>query len=203
MTAAMLVGNVLVAGIGQAPYAPRPVAELVCSGDATTVCLWPEQDAADGARIRNAIVEARVQASKNGLTLPDRVEASSSAFTSHWNADVSYLTSLPGTGASTQQIKTAYATGHLESISCVDATQTTDAAWQALRAQYALTMLVGAGTTALLQKSKPLFAPDDGELTSPSAARQALDVGSIDDARVVLNSWWSETKKLCNSRPDA
>ncbi|TFD64598.1 hypothetical protein [Cryobacterium sp. Hb1] len=203
VTAAVLVGNVLVAGIGQAPYAPRPVAELVCSGDATAVCLWPEQDAVDGARILNAVVEARVQASKNGLTLPDRVEASSSAFTAHQNADVSYLTSLPGPGASTQQIKTAYATSLLESISCGDATQTADAAWQALRAQSALTMLVGAGTTALLQKSTPLFAPDDGALTSLFAARQALDVGSIDNARKVLNSWRSETKKLCNSRPAA
>ena len=203
MTAAILVGNVLVAGIGQAPYAPRPVSELVCSGDAPAVCLWPEQDAVDGARIRNAVVEARVHASKNGLTLPDRVEASSSALTSHRSADVTYLTYFPGTGESTQQIKTAYATGLLESISCVDATHTADNAWQTLRARYALTTLVGAGTTALLQKSAPLLAPDNGELTSLSAARQALDVGSIDNARKVINSWRSETKKFCDSPPAA
>jgi len=43
VTTALLVGNVLVAGIGQAPYAPRSVAELVCSGDATAVCLWPNR----------------------------------------------------------------------------------------------------------------------------------------------------------------
>jgi len=201
VTAAMLVGNVLVAGIGQAPYAPRSVAELVCSGDATAVCLWPEQDAADGARIRDAVGEARLQASKNGLTLPDRVEASSSVFTAHWNADVSYLTSLPGTGASTQLIKTAYATGVLESMSCVDAPQTADDAWQALRAQYALTMLVGAGTTALLQNSTPLFTPNNSELTSLTAVRQALDVGSIDNARRIVRSWRSETKRLCDPRP--
>ncbi len=53
--------------VGQDAYSIRSDSQLHCSGTAPRVCLWPEQDATDGAQVRATVAAAYQQIVKLGV----------------------------------------------------------------------------------------------------------------------------------------
>jgi hypothetical protein len=78
--ATVLLGSTAASGplldyVGQDAYSIRSDSQLQCSGTAPRVCLWPEQDATDGAQVRATVAAAYQQIVKLGVPVSPVITA--------------------------------------------------------------------------------------------------------------------------------
>lgn len=66
-------------GLGAAPIVDRPQAQAICSGAAPTICLFPEQRAADDSQ--SVIRKAAENLGRSGITVPSTIRASNAPST--------------------------------------------------------------------------------------------------------------------------
>jgi hypothetical protein len=175
--------------VGSSPHtydsdASRTSAELDCRGTAPAICLWPEQQALDGDRIRALLTAAHADAAALGVPVADRITMSSQSV-----AGADQISTR--TDATSQRILETYAAQLVYTHPCAALPVT-------LRdnppdgAVFGLTILMGGDPAAVpvtprpgIEMSKPI------QYLDRAAARDYLGVHDRADAAARVHDWFA------------
>jgi hypothetical protein len=177
----------------------RDPGSLICEGSAPQVCMWPEQEAANGSHVRELLSDAYQKGLALGLPMREtitspftgqRVSETATPFTQlYWNL-----------AADDDRILTNYAQATTQSAGCQLTPTTAGGFGTQLAVDYAIARELGASDAAALPRlshSADARLPDT--VLNPSEARAELGVtspASMNDAISI----WKENLDTCKDK---
>ncbi|MFC6356551.1 hypothetical protein [Luethyella okanaganae] len=189
---AVIAANAIVVGTGPTGGELRPAADLRCTQEQEpTVCLFPETIAAGGGPIIATLTDGYRSAQDHGVSLPERVSATSSeAVDSSATTVADFSVEMDR-----DQILSVYATAVFRTLTCRTPEVSSDAPPE-LVVSYALARVMGGDETGVLP-SVSIGLGEEGSNSgeTPLTADEvidALNVRSMSDAEAVVTAWYEQ-----------